>query len=318
MKIMRIVLPLFLLVMASPASAIVLRAKVAEVRDGKSLVVVNGSRSLTVILVAVDTPDLLQEYGDVAREHLASLVLGKEVQVEFTQLQSTNVVGKVAYNNADIGLQIIRDGVAWYDKSNDQDLSGAERTVYAAAEQAARTERRGLWHDGSPMPPWVWRRAQVAQTIVPTPRGSKGAGATVRSLTMDDLLFARRTAIASAPASATSKRPPERLSAKPSAKPLNRIGEDFDFRSYLTQGRTSIVYFYADWCPTCRQVSPIMDAINAQYPDYQVLFMNIGDWNTPLTQRYGITFVPYFRIYDKTGSLVAEGNAARSWLQRAF
>src|SRR5438552_4405020 len=237
MKITRIVLPLFLLLIASPASAIVLRAKVAAVPDGKSLVVVNGSRSLTVILVAVDTPDLLQEYGDVAREHLASLVLGKEVQVEFTQLQSTNVVGKVAYNNADIGLQIIRDGVAWYDKSNDQDLSGAERTVYAAAEQAARTERRGLWHDGSPMPPWVWRRAQVAQTIVPTPRGTKGAGAAVRSLTMDDLLFARRTAIASAPARATSKSTPERLSAKPSAKPLNRIGEDFDFGSYLTQGR---------------------------------------------------------------------------------
>ena len=318
MKITRIVLPLFVLVMASPASAIVLRAKVAEVRDGKSLVVVNGSRSLTVILVAVDTPDLLQEYGDVAREHLASLVLGKEVQVEFTQLQSTNVVGKVAYNNADIGLQIIRDGVAWYDKNNDQDLSGAERTVYAAAEQAARTERRGLWHDGSPMPPWVWRRAQVAQAIVPTSHSSKGGVAIVRSLTMDDLVFARRTAIASAPARATSKSAPEKLSAKPSAKPLNRIGEDFDFRSYLTQGRTSIVYFYADWCPTCRQVSPIMDAINAQYPDYQVLFMNIGDWNTPLTQRYGITFVPYFRIYDKTGSLVAEGNAARSWLQRAF
>ena len=168
------------------------------------------------------------------------------------------------------------------------------------------------------MPPWVWRRAQVAQTIVPTPRGSKGAGAAVRSLTMDDLLFVRRTAIASAPASASAKSAPEKLSAKPSAKPLNRIGEDFDFRSYLTQGRTSIVYFYADWCPTCRQMSPVMDAINAQYPDYQVLFMNIGDWNTPLTQRYGITFVPYFRIYDKTGSLVAEGNAARSWLQRAF
>src|SRR5258708_23914441 len=174
MKITRIVLPLFLLLITSPASAIVLRAKVAEVRDGKSLVVVNTGRSLTVILVAVDTPDLLQEYGDVARDHLASLVLGKEVQVEFTQLQTTNVVGKVAYDNADIGLQIIRDGVAWYDKSNDQDLSGAERTVYAAAEQAARTERRGPWHDGSPMPPWVWPLPHVAPVSVPPPANNKG------------------------------------------------------------------------------------------------------------------------------------------------
>ena len=87
--------------------------------------------------------------------------------------------------------------------------------------------------------------------------------------------------------------------------------------SYFTPERISIVYFYADWCPACRGLSPVMDAINAQIPDMQVLFMNIGDWNTPVTQKYGITSVPHLKIYDKSGNLLAEGRSARDWLLQA-
>jgi hypothetical protein len=61
-----------------------------------------------------------------------------------------------------------------------------------------------------------------------------------------------------------------------------------------------------------------MAEINAHSPDMQVLFMDIGDWNTPVTQQYGISFVPYLQIYDKSGRLVADGKAARSWLLQAM
>jgi len=61
-----------------------------------------------------------------------------------------------------------------------------------------------------------------------------------------------------------------------------------------------------------------MDEINARIPDMQVIFMNIGDWNTPVTQQYGVTSVPHLKIYDKDGNLVAEGRAARAWLQQAM
>jgi hypothetical protein len=61
-----------------------------------------------------------------------------------------------------------------------------------------------------------------------------------------------------------------------------------------------------------------MAKINRDAPDIQVLFLNIGDWNTPITNRYNITSVPYLRIYDKNGSLIAEGREARNWLLREF
>lgn len=313
LKLTCILAPLFLLCLTTPASGMVLRGLVCEVPDGRSLVVISNNRKLAVSLEGVDAPELKQEYGDVARQHLETLILLKEVEVDFTEMKPTSVVGRVIWNHTDVGLQVIRDGVAWYDRNNNHHLSEAERRVYAEAEQAARKEQRGLWHDGSPMPPWEWRRAEVAKTasaVVYRNNRARGDG-----LRTEDLLFPRRQPIANA--TGNSKVRGTTL-AKPSAKPLNTPGEDLDFRAYLNQGRFSIVYFYADWCPTCRQLSPAMDAINARMSDMQVLFMNIGDWNTPITQQYGINFVPYLKIYDKSGNLIVEGHAARSWLEQTL
>ena len=105
---------------------------------------------------------------------------------------------------------------------------------------------------------------------------------------------------------------------KPPSTALNTPGEDVDFSSYLNNGRVSIVYFYADWCPACRQLSPALANINSNSPDTQVLFLNIAAWDSPIADRYGIRYVPYLRVYDRNGSLIAEGKEANAWLQSKF
>jgi endonuclease YncB( thermonuclease family) len=311
MTLTRILVPLFLLCFAASANALVLRGVASEVPNGNSIVIISNGQRLTVVLKGVDAPDLKQEFGDVARQHLATLILGKKVEVEISELTVGHLVGKVTHDQLDIGLQVIRDGAAWYDTEKGTGLSEGERRTYVEAEQAARAEMRGLWKDGSPMPPWEWRGAEAAkQAKLATHRRTKP----VQALEREDILFNNRRSTANTTgASKTSK-----ASAKPSAKPLNTPGLDYDFTPYLTQGRVSIVYFYADWCPACRGMSPAMSQINSRVPDMQVLFMNIGNWNTPVTQLYGITFVPYLKIYNKSGNLVAEGRAANAWLQQAL
>jgi thiol-disulfide isomerase/thioredoxin len=106
--------------------------------------------------------------------------------------------------------------------------------------------------------------------------------------------------------------------AKPTDKPLNQPGEDADFQRYLTSGRTSVVAFYADWCPSCRSWAPILDAVNTYFPDMQVLFMDIGEWDTPVTEKYDVQSVPHFKIYNGVGSLIVEGPAAKDWLRQAI
>jgi len=310
MKLSRAFFFLFIFLLAVPANAMVLRGLVSEVPDGRTVVVVSNGRKMTVFLKGVDAPELKQEFGDVARQHLASLILDKAVEIDFTELKGSLLIGKVIYNQTDIGLQVIRDGAAWYDIKNDRSLTEADRGVYAAAEQAARSEMRGLWQDGSPMPPWEWRHAEAQKAFASGPRVVKSGRGTLQT---EDLLFARGRPVAVPPGSPKGRG----ASGKPTQKPLNTPGQDVDFSAYLTQGRISIVYFYADWCPACRKMSPFMDQINAGASDTQVLFMDIGAWNTPVARLYGVTFVPYLKIYDKRGNLVAEGKDARTWLQQA-
>jgi thiol-disulfide isomerase/thioredoxin len=128
-------------------------------------------------------------------------------------------------------------------------------------------------------------------------------------------MLSKRAAI---PSRTGSGSPRSSSTPKPTAKPLNMPGQDFSFQSYFTRDRVSIVYFYADWCPACRSLNPVMDAINIQVPDMQVLFMNIGDWNTPVTRQYNVRSVPYMMIFEKDGSLVAEGRSAKAWLEQAL
>ena len=297
-----------LFVSSAPANAVVLRGVVTEVRDGESVVVLSGGRNFVVSLVGVDAPELDQDFGDASRQHLAYLVLDKPVEIEFSQLQSDRVIGKVICSQRDIGLQVIRDGVAWHDKTSGRSLSDIERSVYAEAEQLARNELRGLWQDGTPMPPWEWRRAQAAKHA-PRAAYKNGNG---RSLQTEDLAFPRLAPVAKM----TADLERSRSLPKPTAKPFNTPGQNADFRAYLGQGRVSIVYFYADWCPACRRLTPVMDEINARVPDKQVLFMDIGEWNTPVAAQHGVSFVPYLKIYDKTGNLVADGKSARAWLEQ--
>ncbi|HKO95956.1 MAG TPA: thioredoxin domain-containing protein [Pyrinomonadaceae bacterium] len=305
-----LLLSLLLFVSATPASAVVLRGVVIEVRDGQSVVVFSGGRKFTVVLKGVDAPELAQDFGETSRQHLAYLVLDKPVEIEFSQLDGGHVIGKVICNQLDMGLQVVRDGAAWYDTASAKSLSEAERNVYAAAQQLAREESRGLWQDGTPMPPWEWRRAQASKNSF-QPVYKSG---TSRGLSTEDLAFARRSTSSNSN-SAVNNAP---SIPKPSAKPFNTPGQDADFRSYLNQGRVSIVYFYANWCPACRKITPLMEDLNQKVPDMQVLFMDIGDWGTPVAQQHGVSFVPYLKIYDKNGSLVADGKSARAWLAEAM
>src|SRR6267142_6849579 len=94
--------------------------------------------------------------------------MDRYVIVHYTSLgQDGYLTGLVLLDGVDIGEQMIRDGVAWYDKSEGTNLSAENRESYLNCEQAARKEARGLWQDSAPVAPWEFRRQQAAsQNIV--------------------------------------------------------------------------------------------------------------------------------------------------------
>jgi len=176
---------------ATRGGASSLQGKVVEVLDGESIVLLSLNRPLKIKLIGVAAPANDQPYVDLAKPHLSSLVFGKYVTVRYTSLRADGyLVGQVILNDMDVGEQMIRDGIAWYDKVEGTNLSEQSREEYLGCEQAARNEVRGLWQDPAPVAPWEFRRQQAASRNMVSSRqpirsrSSRGPGG---SLNSDDL-----------------------------------------------------------------------------------------------------------------------------------
>jgi endonuclease YncB( thermonuclease family) len=152
-----------LICFSAVAAATTLQAKVVEVPTGNTLVVSNTNRSVRIRLKAVVPPEAGQPFSDAARDHLRALLLDQTVMVDYTHLADRYLDARVFLNGVDIGSQMLRDGAAWYDHATDYELTDSDRGLYAQCEQAARTEKRGLWQDESPVAPWEYRRIQQAK-----------------------------------------------------------------------------------------------------------------------------------------------------------
>ena len=66
-------------------------------------------------------------------------------------------IGKVLVNGRDVNLVQVERGMAWFYRQYQREQSPNDRRLYEAAEDAARTDKRGLWPDTDPVPPWEFR-----------------------------------------------------------------------------------------------------------------------------------------------------------------
>ena len=164
MKITRLLLTSCAFILfATAAFAATLQVKVNEVQSGNTLVVSNTSRALKVRLQGIAPPEAGQPFSDVARDHLKMLVLDKAVALDYTNLSDGYFEAKISLNGIDVGSQMLRDGAVWYDPNKAHGLTAADRELYAACQQAARDEKRGLWSDAAAVAPWEFREAKKAE-----------------------------------------------------------------------------------------------------------------------------------------------------------
>jgi micrococcal nuclease len=172
---MRLVLLVSVLTLAFGVSnAATLSGRVDKVDEGDLLTIINLNRAIKIRLLGVDAPDTNQPFSDVAREHLAQLVLNKFIVVQYSGLGPNNyIVGKVLIGETDICAQMIRDGVAWYSDADAGYLSPEDRNTYRGSEQAARAERRGIWGEANPVAPWEFRRLEKEKNLVGPPQNAK-------------------------------------------------------------------------------------------------------------------------------------------------
>lgn len=141
-----------LLAAAFAARAETFEANVVSVPDGDSITVMLDRQRVKVRLAGIDAPERRQRFGNESRKALARLCRNRKALVAWTERDDyQRLLGRVSCAGTDANAEQVRQGMAWvrYKQQYPQ---------LSALQDAARRERRGLWTQDAPTPPWDWRR----------------------------------------------------------------------------------------------------------------------------------------------------------------
>jgi endonuclease YncB( thermonuclease family) len=146
--------------LACPSYADTLQGRVVGVTDGDTVTVLDASKmQYKIRLMGIDAPEKKQAFGGKSKESLSALVFNKQVTIEYSKRDRYGrTIGKIIVDGVDANLEQVKAGMAWHYKQYQKEQSIDDRIAYAHAEEQARAEKRGLWVDSDPTPPWDWRR----------------------------------------------------------------------------------------------------------------------------------------------------------------
>lgn len=145
-----------------------LRLQVARVKDGDTIVAeAENGDTVDVRVWGVDCPETSQPYGSAATRVARGVVAGEVVTIDVMDSDHYGrIIGRVQAGNTDLAHALARRGVAWHSRRY------ATSSRIRALEQDARAERRGLWGQDDPTPPWEHRNGTPKQQL-----GSAAEGA---------------------------------------------------------------------------------------------------------------------------------------------
>lgn len=157
---MRTLIAIVLLTLTTWCHAEPIRGRVVGVLDGDTIDVLDTVRvSHRIRLAGIDAPEKSQAYGHRSKQSLSDLIFSKEVSVEVHKRDRYGrEVGKVIQDGEDVNLEQIRRGMAWFYRQYERELLPEDQAAYDVAEEMARNNKRGLWADQAPLPPWAFRR----------------------------------------------------------------------------------------------------------------------------------------------------------------
>ncbi|HKA01991.1 MAG TPA: thermonuclease family protein [Candidatus Solibacter sp.] len=143
----------------------IVEGRVVGISDGDTITVLDDSKTQHRVRIAgIDAPEKGQAFGEQSKQNLSALVFQKRVE---SRCHKKDRYGRevcaVYVARRDVGLEQIRNGMAWWYREYAHEQATQERLVYRDDEAAAKAARRGLWNDPKAMPPWAWRKGDRAK-----------------------------------------------------------------------------------------------------------------------------------------------------------
>lgn len=82
-----------------------------------------------------------------------------------------------------------------------------------------------------------------------------------------------------------------------------------NFDEIKNSDKTVLIDFFAEWCGPCRMVSPLVDEIAEENPQYLVGKVNV-DEEPELAQAFGVASIPTL-VVMKNGRIINQSSGAR-------
>lgn len=96
--------------------------------------------------------------------------------------------------------------------------------------------------------------------------------------------------------------------------PLERLArQSLDLPIALSDGRPTLVEFYADWCEACRTMAPAMEKLEQQqHGRLDVVLLNVDNprWQ-PEVERFGVNGIPHLVLFASSGEPVGQAIGAQ-------
>lgn len=144
---------LLYLLLCSPLLAETITGTCKRVVDGDTLHLEDGTK---VQIWGIDAPEKGQPYADKATAYLEKTSKGRKLTIKVKETdQYGRKVAEVAAGDTDLGLFMVRSGMAWHD-----DYNAPDATKLAAAMKKARKAKKGLWADKAPVKPYFFRKGE--------------------------------------------------------------------------------------------------------------------------------------------------------------
>jgi endonuclease YncB( thermonuclease family) len=128
--------------------------RVVTVIDGDTIDVLRDGHDVRVRLDGIDAPESGQDFGPQAKQFMTDAAFNKTVVVSGNEIDAYGrLIARVTVDGRDLSLAAVEAGFAWHFVRHSKDAS------LAAAETRAHAQKRGLWAQPNPVPPWNYRAA---------------------------------------------------------------------------------------------------------------------------------------------------------------
>jgi len=125
------------------------KGKVVAVIDGDTVNILINGKHIKTGLAQIDAPEISQPYGLMSKSYLSRVIEGQWVRIiEEGQGEDEELLGRIYKGDFDVNAEMVKMGLAWFDVR-----SGKDKKL-RALEKKARADKRGLWQDSNPTPPW--------------------------------------------------------------------------------------------------------------------------------------------------------------------